>query len=227
MADIFRHGGHFNEPNLVHRAHVPFGQHQDTELWNNQQARSQSLTKFGRFPLRSDSSLAEVRYYEVNIDVIFTTFWFPQHCKMVGKTWSLWQLVGWREVFMGLRYQCFFIALAMKERELSERSWFWTEEKDVKAWISGSYDYNSSSYENSAWEKFRPDEDSNPGQDVRMPKEQITSLTLTLSTVLVVNHIRSFDVDSSVKFAGASQILLCNLNRGSQVYFSSPGEYSL
>ena len=28
--------------NLVPRAHVPFGQHQDTELWNNQQARSQS-----------------------------------------------------------------------------------------------------------------------------------------------------------------------------------------
>ena len=25
--------------NLVPRAHVPFGQHQDTELWNNQQAR--------------------------------------------------------------------------------------------------------------------------------------------------------------------------------------------
>ena len=23
-------------PNLVPRAHVPFGQHQDTELWNNQ-----------------------------------------------------------------------------------------------------------------------------------------------------------------------------------------------
>ena len=23
-------------PNLVSRAHVPFGQHQDTELWNNQ-----------------------------------------------------------------------------------------------------------------------------------------------------------------------------------------------
>ena len=43
MADIFRHGGHFSEPNLVHRAHVPFGQHRDTELWNNQQARSQSL----------------------------------------------------------------------------------------------------------------------------------------------------------------------------------------
>ena len=29
--------------NLVPRAHVPFGQHQDTGLWNNQQARSQSL----------------------------------------------------------------------------------------------------------------------------------------------------------------------------------------
>ena len=28
--------------NLVPRAHVPFGQHQGTELWNNQQARSQS-----------------------------------------------------------------------------------------------------------------------------------------------------------------------------------------
>ena len=25
------------------KARVPFGQHQDTELWNNQQARSQSL----------------------------------------------------------------------------------------------------------------------------------------------------------------------------------------
>ena len=24
------------ETNLVPRAHVPFGQHQDTELWNNQ-----------------------------------------------------------------------------------------------------------------------------------------------------------------------------------------------
>ena len=32
--------------NLVPRAHVPFGQHQDTELWNNQQARSQSLRGF-------------------------------------------------------------------------------------------------------------------------------------------------------------------------------------
>ena len=31
------------ETNLVPRAHVPFGQHQDTELWNNQQARSQSF----------------------------------------------------------------------------------------------------------------------------------------------------------------------------------------
>ena len=31
------------EPNLVPRAHVPFGQHQDTELWNSQQARSQHL----------------------------------------------------------------------------------------------------------------------------------------------------------------------------------------
>ena len=27
--------GHL-QPNLVPRAHVPFGQHQDTELWNNQ-----------------------------------------------------------------------------------------------------------------------------------------------------------------------------------------------
>ena len=28
---------HFQNPvNLVPRAHVPFGQHQDTELWNNQ-----------------------------------------------------------------------------------------------------------------------------------------------------------------------------------------------
>ena len=25
-----------SKPNLVPRAHVPFGQHQDTELWNNQ-----------------------------------------------------------------------------------------------------------------------------------------------------------------------------------------------
>ena len=32
--------------NLVPRAHVPFGQHQDTELWNNQQARSQSPRVF-------------------------------------------------------------------------------------------------------------------------------------------------------------------------------------
>ena len=32
--------------NLVPRAHVPSGQHQDTELWNNQQARSQSLRGF-------------------------------------------------------------------------------------------------------------------------------------------------------------------------------------
>ena len=32
--------------NLVPRAHVPFGQHQDTELWNNQQARSQGLRVF-------------------------------------------------------------------------------------------------------------------------------------------------------------------------------------
>ena len=31
-----------NSSNLVPRAHVPFGQHQDTELWSNQQARSQS-----------------------------------------------------------------------------------------------------------------------------------------------------------------------------------------
>ena len=31
------------EPNLVPRAHVPFGQQQDTELWNNKQARSQEL----------------------------------------------------------------------------------------------------------------------------------------------------------------------------------------
>ena len=44
-----------------------------------------------------------------------------------------------------------FLKVAMKERELSERSYFWTEEKDVKAWISGSYDHNSSSCENSAW----------------------------------------------------------------------------
>ena len=28
--------------NLVPRAHVPFGPHEDTELWNNQQACSQS-----------------------------------------------------------------------------------------------------------------------------------------------------------------------------------------
>ena len=27
---------HVIETNLVPRAHVPFGQHQDTELWNNQ-----------------------------------------------------------------------------------------------------------------------------------------------------------------------------------------------
>ena len=33
-------------PNLVPRAHVPFGQHQDTELWNNQQDRSQSPRVF-------------------------------------------------------------------------------------------------------------------------------------------------------------------------------------
>ena len=32
--------------NLVPRAHVPFGQHQDTQLWNNQQARSQSPCVF-------------------------------------------------------------------------------------------------------------------------------------------------------------------------------------
>ena len=32
--------------NLVPGTHVPFGQHQDTELWNNQQARSQSLRVF-------------------------------------------------------------------------------------------------------------------------------------------------------------------------------------
>ena len=32
--------------NLVPRAHVLFGQHQDTELWNNQQARSQSPRVF-------------------------------------------------------------------------------------------------------------------------------------------------------------------------------------
>ena len=32
--------------NLVPRAHVPFGQHQDTELWNNQLARSQSPRVF-------------------------------------------------------------------------------------------------------------------------------------------------------------------------------------
>ena len=32
--------------NLVPRAHVPFGQHQDTELWNNQKARSQSPRVF-------------------------------------------------------------------------------------------------------------------------------------------------------------------------------------
>ena len=32
--------------NLVPRVHVPFGQHQDKELWNNQQARSQSLRGF-------------------------------------------------------------------------------------------------------------------------------------------------------------------------------------
>ena len=32
--------------NLAPRAHVPFGQHQDTELWNNQQARSQSPRVF-------------------------------------------------------------------------------------------------------------------------------------------------------------------------------------
>ena len=31
--------------NLVPRAHVPFGQHQDTELWNNQQARSLEPTR--------------------------------------------------------------------------------------------------------------------------------------------------------------------------------------
>ena len=31
-----------NGANLAPRAHVPFGQHQDTELWNNQGARSQS-----------------------------------------------------------------------------------------------------------------------------------------------------------------------------------------
>ena len=31
---------------LVLRARVPFGQHQDTELWKNQQARSQSLRGF-------------------------------------------------------------------------------------------------------------------------------------------------------------------------------------
>ena len=31
------HTGKFEKPtNLVPRAHVPFGQHQDTELWNNQ-----------------------------------------------------------------------------------------------------------------------------------------------------------------------------------------------
>ena len=28
--------GNSSEANLVPRAHVPFGQHQDTELWNNQ-----------------------------------------------------------------------------------------------------------------------------------------------------------------------------------------------
>ena len=32
--------------NLVPRAHVPFGQHQDTELWNNQLACSQSPRVF-------------------------------------------------------------------------------------------------------------------------------------------------------------------------------------
>ena len=32
--------------NLVSRAHVPFGQHQDTKLWNNQQPRSQSPCVF-------------------------------------------------------------------------------------------------------------------------------------------------------------------------------------
>ena len=32
--------------NLVPRAQVPFGQHQDTELWNSQQVRSQSLRGF-------------------------------------------------------------------------------------------------------------------------------------------------------------------------------------
>ena len=32
--------------NLVPRARVSFGQHQDTELWNNQQARSQSPRVF-------------------------------------------------------------------------------------------------------------------------------------------------------------------------------------
>ena len=37
---------HARSINLVPRAHVPFGQHQDTELWNNQPARSQSLRGF-------------------------------------------------------------------------------------------------------------------------------------------------------------------------------------
>ena len=32
-----------NKSNLVPRAHVPFGQHQDTELWNNQFPETQIL----------------------------------------------------------------------------------------------------------------------------------------------------------------------------------------
>ena len=48
--DIFAVGNRYSSSlcssNLVPRAHVPFGQHQDTELWNNQPARSQGPRVF-------------------------------------------------------------------------------------------------------------------------------------------------------------------------------------
>lgn len=40
--------------NLVPRAHMPPGQHQDTELWNNQQSRSQSPRVFWSAPRHVD-----------------------------------------------------------------------------------------------------------------------------------------------------------------------------
>ena len=48
--------------NLVPRAHVPFGQHQDTELWNNQLPRREGSTLLAQ---PCDCAADDLSHYDV------------------------------------------------------------------------------------------------------------------------------------------------------------------